>query len=244
MKRKWLPVFIAGIALLLVMPLVSCSTASSPAPEPEPTPAKFVASNLQVAEPEGDENNYIITVDVENVGGTKGIYTLIPSIDGKEEENGIVEVELNPGEKKTIILEYLQTAMKVGASIYQLDGTGGKEHTISVDGLSQTITFPEPKEAEIEKQWEIVSISAKVTEKNSVWWKNSWILVIRNDSSSNLSFDATIEFLDADGFIVDDDREYDLRVDAGEQETFTGYALIDASVAPNVEQVHAEVQQR
>ena len=101
--------------------------------------------------------------------------------------------------------------------------------------------------ASTQKQWEIISeiisIDAKVTEKNDIWWKNAWILVIKNDSPSNLSFDATIEFLDADGFVVDDDRVYDLQVNAGEQETFTGYALVDASVAPNVKQVHAKVRE-
>ena len=104
---------------------------------------------------------------------------------------------------------------------------------------------PEPTPpAKLEKQWEIIDIAAKVTEKNPTWWKYSWKLVLRNNSSSPFVFDATIEFLDAEGFIVDDDRTYDLRVNQGEEKTFTGYALVTASVAPNIKSLQANIKKR
>ena len=83
-----------------------------------------------------------------------------------------------------------------------------------------------------------------LTEKNDVWWKYSWILKIQNDSDEALSFDATIEFLDEDGFIIDDDSEYNLIVEPGTVGSFAGYDLIDADVAPNIKKVNAKVRQQ
>lgn len=57
-------------------------------------------------------------------------------------------------------------------------------------------------------------------------------------------FDAIIEFQDEDRFVVDDDTEYQLYIPAGEQKTFTGYQLIDASVAGNVAKVSVKVRYR
>lgn len=91
---------------------------------------------------------------------------------------------------------------------------------------------------------EIIDVDAKVTESNPTWWKYAWRLTIKNSSSSPIVLDATIDFQDKDGFIVDDDTEYNIYVPAGEQKTFTGYQLIDASVARNVAKIAAKVRQK
>lgn len=57
-------------------------------------------------------------------------------------------------------------------------------------------------------------------------------------------FNATIEFQDADGFIVEDDNAYNLGVPAGAQETFTGYALVSMPGATRVTKTNATVQAR
>lgn len=141
MKGILLSILLVGALLL-----EACGTSTPISPGGEQLPAEFIVSNLQIIEPQGNETFYSITVDVENIGDTQGIYELIPKVNGVEIENGIVEVELNLGEKKTIALEYLEILVGALATGYQSDGTGGKEHTISIGSLSQTIIFPEPSQ--------------------------------------------------------------------------------------------------
>ena len=71
--------------------------------------------------------------------------------------------------------------------------------------------------------FEIVSIDSRVTEKNDLWWKYAWKLVLRNKVSVSAAFRATIEFQDKDGFIISDDTARDLVVGPGADATFTGY---------------------
>jgi len=91
---------------------------------------------------------------------------------------------------------------------------------------------------------EIVDVQTRVTESNPSWWKYAWRLIIRNQSSSAIVFDAIIEWQDEEGFVIDDDTQYGLHIPAGEQKTFTGYQLIDASVAGNVAKVGIKVRHR
>ena len=91
---------------------------------------------------------------------------------------------------------------------------------------------------------EIVSIDARVTESNNTWSKYAWKLTLKNPTQAAKSYTATIEFQDSDGFIVDDDTPYNLVVAAGQEEVFTGYTLVDASVAGNVSSVGAKVRGR
>ncbi len=90
--------------------------------------------------------------------------------------------------------------------------------------------------------WEIVSIGTKVTERNNQWSRYAWKLVLKNGSRQAQTCTAVIEFHDADGFIVDTDRAYGLAVPAGGQKTFTGFALVTAAVAGNVERVSAKIR--
>ena len=114
------------------------------ATQPEPTPARFVATNLQViSAPEVSETSYSVTVDVQNTGGLKGVYHLRCKVDDEEMEP--VRVELNPGEKKTIVLTEAQTKISSLAVKYKNGEIGQKKHVISVTALlSKTVTFPEP----------------------------------------------------------------------------------------------------
>ena len=89
--------------------------------------------------------------------------------------------------------------------------------------------------------FEILSVDGRITESNSVWWKYAYIVELQNTSDKRLLLDATIEFLDTDGFVVDDDRVYDFLLEPGETSSMTGYALIDASVAANVDGINAKV---
>lgn len=92
--------------------------------------------------------------------------------------------------------------------------------------------------------FEIVDIDSKVTESNNVWWRFAWKLTLRNRSSATLVVDATIEFQDSDGFVIDEDREYSLVLSAGETKTFTGFDLINAETASKVSQLSVKVSRQ
>lgn len=101
-------------------------------------------------------------------------------------------------------------------------------------------TTQEPQTPQ-EPSLEIIRVATKITEKNNAYYKFSWILTVKNDADSSKSFTARIEWLDEDGFIIDDDIAYDLTIAAGEEKLFTGYALTDAEVAETISNVRAKI---
>lgn len=90
--------------------------------------------------------------------------------------------------------------------------------------------------------FDIADVTTRVTERNAVWWRYAWRLTLRNTGEVPLSLDATIEFQDADGFVIDTDDDYNLYIDIGEEKTFTGSAMIDIASARNIAQVNAKVR--
>lgn len=111
------------------------------------------------------------------------------------------------------------------------------------------VRTPEPDEQPIplaaaEPTFRIVEVDTRVTEMNNVWWKYAWLLTLENQSSDLLVLAAEIQFLDEDGFVVDDDIALDLRLGAGETKTFRDYVLVDASVASSVDAINALVKVR
>lgn len=95
--------------------------------------------------------------------------------------------------------------------------------------------------APAERKWSIVEVDSRVTESNDTWWRYAWKLTLRNDDSSDLAFDATIEFQDAEGFVIDSDRQLGLFVPAGSEKTFTGYDLVSMPGASRVARTNAKV---
>ncbi|MEA2559565.1 MAG: hypothetical protein QOH06_1069 [Acidobacteriota bacterium] len=84
---------------------------------------------------------------------------------------------------------------------------------------------------------EIVSATARAGEKNSSWWRFGWNIVVQNVSEDDQIEDLEIQFLDRDGYVLDQVREYNLQVPVGSTQTFTGSALIKADVAPRVSSI-------
>lgn len=103
---------------------------------------------------------------------------------------------------------------------------------------------PAAAPAPVERKWSIVEVDSRVTESNDTWWRYAWKLTLRNDDSSDLAFDATIEFQDGDGFVIDSDRAHGLFVPAGSEKTFTGYALVSMPGALRVARTNAKVVPR
>lgn len=92
------------------------------------------------------------------------------------------------------------------------------------------------------KALEIVSIDTRVTESNSTWSRFAWKLEMESVADQPLRFDATIEFQDKDGFIIDTTTAHGLVIGPNRQETFTGFALIRADGAPRVATTLAKVR--
>jgi hypothetical protein len=88
----------------------------------------------------------------------------------------------------------------------------------------------------------VVSIDSRVTESNPVWHKYAWILVLKNTTERTQSVSATIEWVDKNGFIIDDDLKSSCVIAANAVDTFTGYALINVPGALNVDQVKASIR--
>jgi hypothetical protein len=91
------------------------------------------------------------------------------------------------------------------------------------------------------KDWAIVDVDSRVTERNSTWWRYAWKLTLRNDAREPHLFEGQIEFQDADGFIIDTSSARDMIVPANGEKVFTGSALITAPVADNVKRTNAKV---
>lgn len=103
---------------------------------------------------------------------------------------------------------------------------------------------PAAAPAPAERKWSIVEVDSRVTESNDSWWRYAWKLTLRNDDSSDLAFDATIEFQDGEGFVIDSDRQHGLFVPAGSERTFTGYDLVNVPGASRVARTNAKVAPR
>ncbi len=84
------------------------------------------------------------------------------------------------------------------------------------------------------KDWEIVDIEVKITERNDVYWQFSWRLTMKNNVAQTKRLSGEVEFQDADGFIVDTDSLYNIIVPANSSKTFTGSAMVTARIAPNI----------
>lgn len=113
------------------------------------------------------------------------------------------------------------------------------------NGDAQAPPAPIPTAAarvpEIQKDWRIVSVDARVTESNTVWSRFAWKLTLDNDSDRAQSFQGTIEFQDSDGFIVDTSNPGQMLVPAQSEQVFTGFALIKAELVGKVARAVAKV---
>ena len=67
-------------------------------------------------------------------------------------------------------------------------------------------------------------------------------MTLRNVNADEVRVSATIQFLDADGRVVDEDEVRDLLVLASQQQVFRGASRVDARIAPRVKAVYATIQ--
>lgn len=139
------------------------------------------------------------------------------------------------------MLEQRQLALKY--SLPQYIGFQGAHLSPEGAGPSATPVPEAPASAPSApaKKWSIVEVDSRVTEQNDTWWRYAWKLTLRNDDSADAVFDATIEFQDGDGFVIDSAQEYRLAIPGGSDRTFTGFALVRTPGAARVARTNAKV---
>lgn len=100
---------------------------------------------------------------------------------------------------------------------------------------------PIPSLSEHNKLFDIVKIDARIVESNDTWSKFAWKLELRSQSNEPIGFNVTIEFLDQDGFVVDDTLDTNLFLPANEEKSYSGYTLINAHLVENIASIQAKV---
>ena len=143
---------------------------------------------------------------------------------------------LSGGVKVVLAIVLLGVA---GASI-DTDSVSSSNSVTSSTGENTQQQETAPAEPQAEAV-EIVDISTKVTEQNSVWWKYAWNLTLKNNTDRDKSVRAEIKWVDADGFVVDSHTEYSLPVPAGEEKTFNDFSLVSTPGASDVGGIKAEI---
>ena len=92
--------------------------------------------------------------------------------------------------------------------------------------LTTTVTKDSPVVPATGPQLELVSSSFDVTETNSMWWRYSWKITLRNNSNRVVTASAKLQWLNGSGYEVDTDNEYNIIITANSSETITGSSLI------------------
>lgn len=87
----------------------------------------------------------------------------------------------------------------------------------------------------------ITDVRMRVTERNDTWWKMSWQFTANSGEGTGGDVAATLKFVDVDGFIVDEATEY-ITIRPGAGETFSGFQLVDTSVASRVTSISTSIQ--
>lgn len=90
---------------------------------------------------------------------------------------------------------------------------------------------------------EVLSASARATDRRSSWWRFGWVVSLKNHSDSLQTFRLTIQFMDAGGYVIDNARANGLTVDAGQERTFRDSTLVNMPGASNVKSVNAVISQ-
>lgn len=109
-----------------------------------------------------------------------------------------------------------------------------------IDSPPPSSTEPETTPT-IVKNWELSNARYKIIEKNDMWWKFSYQVTVKNNTSYVVKFFITVNYLDQQGYIVDDSLANPPEFEPREQRTVRGYCLIDTEIAPDVRSIEAEV---
>lgn len=86
--------------------------------------------------------------------------------------------------------------------------------------------------------FEVLNATAKATEQNDVWWRYGYRLTVRNNGIDNSRQFFEIQFLDADGYVLDTKTE-EAFIKPGTTEIITGETLVNLPGAARVVKLKA-----
>jgi len=87
-------------------------------------------------------------------------------------------------------------------------------------------------------EFEVIGLTARATEKNDAWWRYGYRLTIRNNGTDDNRQFFDIQFLDADGYVIDTEPEYD-NIKPGTTKVITGDLIINLPGAARVAKLKA-----
>ncbi len=98
-----------------------------------------------------------------------------------------------------------------------------------------------PSDSKASRALKVESIASKVTEANETWQRQSWVLKVRNEGDASETFNATVQWVDKDGFVIDEAYEYRLPVPAKDVAIFQGNKLLKSPGADKVASVLVKI---
>jgi len=112
------------------------------------------------------------------------------------------------------------------------------------EAISELNSFdsPRPLQSEVPNSapdLEVLSLGTKVMEENDSWWRWSYQLKARNNTTQPIHKFPDLLFLDAAGFIIAE-KTCEVKLSAGETKTFLGTTLVDLPGAARVKTIKVE----
>jgi hypothetical protein len=108
--------------------------------------------------------------------------------------------------------------------------------------ITNTVTVMPPPTQE-SPRWAITYFYYYVAEETAGYWRFEWSLTIKSQFEYGLELLASINYLDDEGSIVYTGQASPLVINAGETETFLGFNIIPAVLAPRVASVAVELEE-
>jgi hypothetical protein len=90
----------------------------------------------------------------------------------------------------------------------------------------------------------VATVSTRVMETNTVWWKYSWKIEIVNTGKQAATVYASVVFQDKDGFPIEESSPESTSIAPGAIGTVSGIELIDVSAAPKVAGLDVKLRRR
>ncbi len=191
-------------------------------------------------------NNYVLRVDVTpssfgfwsddvyvHYSGTRLLENDIIEFVGKV--LGTITYQTVLGAQRTIPeLTVLQAKLYTPLATTPINATSQSQSptTTAITQTSTTTSKTNPPTTTASVQ--LSNVGWAVTEQNSTWWRVSWKFTLANPGIQPYYFNATIQYLDVNGFEVDDDLAYGLSIPGSSTKEFTGSTLVTASTAPKI----------
>ncbi len=85
---------------------------------------------------------------------------------------------------------------------------------------------------------DVIEATSKVTEQNDTWWRWSYKVKVRNNSSDRLTKFLRLQYLDSEGYEIEHTL-VEIKVAPLETKTVTGSILIDVPKTQRVKSVHS-----